>query len=280
MKILITGCNGQLGRELSKQLMAHDRRYELIETDIHNLDITDQKEVNRFIENQRPDIIINSAAYTNVDGCEADEVLAFKVNALGAQNMSIAAYRIGARIVQISTDYVFDGTGCAPKREYDRVNPQSCYGRSKALGEELVRGTNPRHYILRTAWLYGEGGNFVRTMLKLAKEKKEVSVVYDQVGSPTSTVDLAKCVINLIDTEHYGTYHATCEGSCSWFDLAKKIFELKDIDIKVNAITTEQLNRPANRPKYSVLDNFMLKLLNLNTFRHWEESLVEYLRCN
>jgi dTDP-4-dehydrorhamnose reductase len=278
MKVLITGCKGQLGLELIRQLNDKRQRNVILETDIHNLDITNQKQIFDLVESQRPDIIINSAAYTNVDGCEADELRAFKVNAIGAQNLSVAAYKVGAKIVQVSTDYVFDGTGNTPKREYDAVNPQSVYGKSKALGEKLVRVANPRHYIVRTAWLYGDGKNFVRTMLQLAKEKDELNVVCDQIGSPTSTVDLAKCIINLIDTEYYGTYHATCEGFCSWYDFAKKIFELKKIDVKLNRITTEQLNRRANRPKYSVLDNFMLKLINLNTFRNWEEALEEYLR--
>lgn len=277
MKVLITGCRGQLGIELAKQLRQTKKSYEIIETDIHNLNISDQKAVLQTAEAERPDIIINCAAYTNVDACETNEHAAFRVNSIGAQNLSVAAYKTGASIMQVSTDYVFDGQGNAPKREYDAVNPKSCYGRSKALGEMLVRETNPRHYIVRTAWLYGEGSNFVRTMLKLAEERNEIAVVHDQIGSPTSTADLAKCMVNLLETESYGTYHATCEGSCSWYDFAVKIFELKGIDIKVSQITTEQLNRPANRPKYSVLDNYMLKLMNLNNFRHWEDALKEYL---
>lgn len=277
-KVLVTGCGGQLGIELIKHFKRFDNLYEIIETDVHNLDITNQKQVMEFMKNSRPDFVVNCAAYTNVDGCEADEANAFKVNAIGAQNLSIAAYETCAKIVQVSTDYVFDGIDTMPKRECDLTNPQSVYGKSKEWGERLVIQSNPRHYIVRTAWLYGEGNNFVRTMLKIAKEKDELSVVGDQIGSPTSTVDLAKCIINLINTESYGIYHATCEGECSWYDFAKKVFEIKRVDIKVNRITTEELNRPANRPKYSVLDNFMLKLIGLNTFRHWEEALEEYLK--
>lgn len=275
MKMLITGCNGQLGLELLRQL--NGRKYEVIETDVHNLDITNSKQVVDFVEFHRPEAIINCAAYTNVDACESNEQAAFRVNALGAQNLSAAAYKVNAKIVQVSTDYVFDGTGTTPKREYDKTNPQSVYGSSKLLGEQLVRETNPRHFILRTAWLYGEGNNFVRTMLKLAKEKSEVSVVNDQTGSPTSTVDLARCIIDIVNTESYGTYHATCEGQCSWYDFAAKIFDLKGTNIKVNPITSDQLDRPAPRPKFSVLDNFMLKLIGLNNFRSWEEALEEYL---
>lgn len=278
MKILITGCKGQLGCELTKQLSMSNIRHKLIETDIHNLDITNQAGVLALIKEQRPDIVINCAAYTNVDMCETDETNAFRINAIGAQNLSIGCYAVGASIVQISTDYVFDGLGDKPKKEYDAVNPLSCYGKSKALGEMLVRETNPRHYIVRTAWLYGQGSNFINTMLKLAAQKEEVNVVFDQLGSPTSSVDLAKCIIDLIHTENYGTYHATCEGHCSWYDLAKKIYELTGQKTNVKGITTEQLNRPAARPKYSVLDNFMLRLIGMNKFRHWEDSLKEYLK--
>ena len=277
MKILITGSRGQLGIELIKQL-SDKEHYELIETDVHNLDIINQNQVFELVKLKEPEVIINCAAYTNVDGCEAKEADAFRVNAIGAQNLATAAYSVGAKIVQVSTDYVFDGTGSTIKREYDKTNPQSVYGSSKELGEQLVRQTNPKHYIVRTAWLYGEGNNFVRTMLKLSKEKTEISVVNDQVGSPTSTVDLARCIIELIGTDSYGTYHATCEGQCSWYDFAKRIFELKGINIKVNPITSEQLDRPAPRPKFSVLDNFMLKLVGLNSLRPWEESLEEYLK--
>ena len=275
MKILLTGSRGQLGIELIRQLNSYN--YQIIETDVHNLDISNEKKVYELVLKEKPEIIINCAAYTNVDGCEANDQAAFGVNAIGARNLSTAAFNVGAKIVQVSTDYVFDGTGNTPKREYDKTNPQSIYGISKELGEVLVRQTNPRHFILRTAWLYGEGNNFVRTMLKLAQEKPEINVVNDQLGSPTSTVDLARCIINIVRTESYGTYHATCEGQCSWYDFAKKIFELKGINIKVNPITSEELSRPAPRPKYSVLDNFMLKLIGMNSFRTWEEAIEEYL---
>lgn len=276
MKLLITGSKGQLGIELINQLV-DEKEIQLIETDVHNLDISNEKQVFDLILKEKPQIIINCAAYTNVDACEANEATAFKVNAVGARNLSAAGYQIGSKILQVSTDYVFDGYGNTPKREYDRTNPSSVYGRSKELGEILVRQANPRHFIVRTAWLYGEGNNFVRTMLKLAKEKNQISVVNDQFGSPTSTVDLARSIINLISTNSFGTYHATCEGQCSWYDFARKIFEITGLDIKVIPITSEELNRPAPRPKYSVLDNFMLKLIGINTFRNWEEAITEYL---
>ena len=272
----MTGSKGQLGLELIKQIKSQ-KGFELIETDIHNLDIACKQEVFQLVDSCKPDFIINCAAYTNVDECESNEAKAFGINAVGARNLSIAANKLGAGIMQVSTDYVFDGHGNTPLREYDTVNPQNCYGRSKALGEVMVRETNNRHYIVRTAWLYGDGNNFVKTMLRLAQSKKQVDVVGDQTGSPTSTIDLAKCMINLLETELYGTYHATCEGSCSWYDFAKKIFELKGIDISINKITSDQLKRTAKRPQYTVLDNYMLKLIGLNTFRDWETALDEYI---
>lgn len=276
MKVLITGCRGQLGLELSRRL--NRMGYHLLQTDIPMLDITDAKQVSLFISQEKPYVVINCSAHTNVDKCESDEHNAFKVNAIGAQNLAIASFNIGSKIIHISTDYVFDGTDRKPKREYDFVKPLNVYGKSKAYGEKLVRDFNPRHFILRTAWLYGEGNNFVRTMLKFAQEKKAVDVVDDQYGTPTSTADLAQCVIDLMGTEHYGTFHATCEGSCSWWEFARKIFELKGIDIKVNKIMTDQLPRLAARPKYSVLENFMLNLLGMNRFKNWEVALEEYLK--
>ena len=153
----------------------------------------------------------------------------------------------------------------------------NAYGKSKALGERMVIETNPRHFIVRTAWLYGEGHNFVRTMLKLVSEQAVIRVVNDQFGSPTSTVGLAQCIINLIETEHYGIYHGTCEGECSWCEFARRILEIKRINIEVTPISSDELNQPAQRPVYSVLENYMLELIGLNTFRKWEEALAEYL---
>ncbi len=277
MKVLLTGCEGQLGRELIRQLDNCTGKYEVFKTDIGSLDITDYNAVIEAMTSIRPETVINCAANTNVDACEDNEISSFRINAMGARNLSAASELVGAKIVQVSTDYVFDGSISKPKREYDETNPQNCYGRSKLLGEKLVKDTNKKFFIVRTAWLYGDGGNFVRTMLRLSKEKKQIDIVNDQTGSPTSTVDLARCIINLINTNNYGIYHATAEGACSWYEFAKAIFKIAGIDVQVNAITSEQLSRPALRPKYSVLDNFMLKILDINNFRHWEEALREYL---
>ena len=279
MKICITGAKGQLGLELQRQLKQKGID-EVIPTDYTTLDITDLEAVKRFALEHKPEVIINCAAHTAVDKCEEDVDNAYKINAIGGKNLAIAASEIGAKLVHISTDYVFDGENPMPRREDDKVSPQTIYGKSKLLGEELIKTFCKKHFIIRTAWLYGEGNNFVRTMLKLAENHDEINVVGDQFGSPTSTKDLAKVVIELMQTEYYGTYHGTCEGECSWYDFACKIFELKDVKVKVNKVTSEEFVRPAPRPKYSVLDNFMLKLYGLNSFRTWEEALEDYLKEN
>ena len=276
MKILITGSKGQLGLELVKQLKIKGL-YKIIDTDRDELDIVDIDNVNEFILSSKPDVVINCAAHTAVDLCETDIENAYKINAIGPRNLAIACEKIGAKFVQVSTDYVFDGNGNRPYREDDKTNPNSIYGSSKLMGENFTKEFCSKYFIVRTAWLYGEGNNFVRTMLKLSETNKEINVVNDQFGSPTSTVDLAKAIIELIHTEHYGTYHGTCEGKCSWYDFAQKIFEISNIDIKVNPVTSEEYKRLAPRPAYSVLDNFMLKLVGLNSFRNWEDALIEYL---
>ena len=276
MKVVITGAKGQLGLEIIKQLKQIST-YEVIATDRTNLNIVDINQVEEIINKEKPDVVINCAAHTAVDLCETDIENAYKINALGPRNLAIACEKVGAKLVQVSTDYVFDGNGNKPYREDDITCPNSIYGSSKLMGEEFTKQFCSKYFIVRTAWLYGEGNNFVRTMLKLAETNKELNVVDDQIGSPTSTVDLAKAIINLINTEYYGTYHGTCEGQCSWYDFAKKIFELKNIDIKVNPVSSEEFKRPAPRPAYSVLDNFMFKLVGLNSFRNWEDALNEYL---
>ncbi len=276
MKILITGSEGQLGLELKRQLTSYN--IEFLALNRLQLDISNFDQVNRTILNLRPDVVINCGAYTKVEESETNEIEAFKVNGLGPKNIAIATEKINSKIIQISTDYVFDGKVNRPYREHDVPNPLNVYGKSKLVGENFVKEFNHKHFIIRTSWLYGEGNNFVKTILKTASKTNELSIVGDQIGTPTSTKDLTKAILNLIKTEQYGIYHGSCEGSCSWYEFAKRILEIKDIDIRVNKITTEELNRGAKRPKYSVLDNFMLKLMGLNTFRYWEDSLEEYLK--
>lgn len=276
MKILVTGSNGQLGKEIIKQL--DHTNHIIFCKDRKTLDISNFEELKEFIVDKRPDVIINCAAYTKVDLCESEIELAYKINALGARNIAICAQEIGAKNVYISTDYIFDGESEIPYKEDDKPCPSSIYGKSKLLGEEYTKTMSSKYFIIRTAWLYGDGHNFVKTMIKLSQNNKEINVVNDQYGSPTSTKDLAKVILNLINTEYYGTYHGTNQGSCTWYDFAKKIFEIENIDIKLNPITSEEFKCAAKRPKFSVLDNFMLKLIDMDTFRNWEDAIYDYLK--
>jgi dTDP-4-dehydrorhamnose reductase len=279
--VLITGSSGQLGLELQNKLK---NKYELIVTSRADLDITDTQQVTEFIKIKKPDVIINCAAYTAVDLCEQQEDAAYESNAIGPKNLAIAANEIGAKLVHISTDYVFDGEGnkdengnIRPYYETDITNPQSVYGRTKLEGERFVISKTNKYFIIRTAWLYGEGKNFVRTMINLSKTNAEVKVVNDQIGSPTSTAELANMIENLIETEEYGIYHGTCEGYCSWYDLTCEIYRLLNINTKVIPVTTDEFPRPARRPKYSVLENKKLNELGLYKFKTWHEALKIYL---
>lgn len=276
MKILITGANGQLGKELTKQYS--NKNVELILTDAKELDITNTRLVNEFILNHKPNVIINCAAHTQVDKCETEVDLAFKINTIGPKNLAQASYMVGADIVQISTDYVFDGEGNCDLTEFDKTNPKSVYGVTKLYGEEFIKNLNPRHYIVRTAWLYGDGNNFVETMLNLSKTNKVLKVVNDQIGTPTNTVDLARVIIKLVEDKNYGLFHCTCKGKASWYEFAKEIFRIKNIDVEVVPCTTEEFPRPAKRPKYSVLRNYMLELTTGDITRDWREALEEYLK--
>lgn len=273
MKILVTGANGQLGREVARQGHEH----ELILTDSDALDIRDGKAVANFFRAVKPDVVIHCAAYTNVDGAEADFDSAFRVNVVGAQNIAAGCLECGARMVYVSTDYVFDGQGEMPYREYDQTNPQSVYGNTKLQGEQIVKEILGRHYIIRTAWLYGEGNNFVRTMLRLGESNDTLRVVDDQIGTPTSTVDLTTAIFKLLASDAYGTYHGTCQGQCSWYEFACEIFRQTGKDIKVIPVTTAEFPRVAKRPAHSVLDNYMLRMTVGDPMRTWQEALTEYL---
>lgn len=276
MKILVTGANGQLGREIQKQFGS---QHELILTDIDSLDITSHNQVRELFTQVKPQAVVHCAAYTNVDGAEADYDGAFKVNVVGSQNLASQCLEHQARMVYVSTDYVFDGNTDKAYYEFSMTNPQSVYGKTKLLGEEIVQKILARHYIVRTAWLYGDGNNFVKTMLKLAQEKDSLQVVNDQIGSPTNTKDLANTIFRLLATDAYGTYHASCNGQCSWYDFATKIFALKGIAIPVKPVPTEAFPRPAKRPQHAVLRNYMLEMTIGDTMRDWEDALKEYLEC-
>jgi dTDP-4-dehydrorhamnose reductase len=277
MKVLITGANGQLGREIANQYK-EKANVNLILTNSSSLDITKFKEVYSFVNIIKPDVIINCAAYTSVDKCETEIDLAYRVNTLGPKNLASAAYGIGAAIVHLSTDYVFGSNEYKLLTEFHSVNPQSIYGKSKLQGEFLVKNHNPKHYIVRTAWLYGDGNNFVRTMINLSKTNEVIKVVNDQMGTPTSTVDVARVIMKLVEDSNYGLFHCTCKGECTWYELTKEIFRLKGINTKVLPCTTEEFKTLAKRPKFSVLRNYMLELTTGDITRNWKESLEEYLK--
>lgn len=285
-KILVTGCNGQLGRAIRKEYAAEQA--EFINTDVMEgegitaLDITDVDAVLKLARETKPDVIINCAAHTNVDKCEEQWDLAYKINALGPRNLSIAAAELGAKMIHVSTDYVFEGNGTRPYTEFDEPNPVSAYGKTKLEGEKFVKEFAPRHFILRTAWLYGDGKNFVKTMLKLSESHEEVSVVCDQLGSPTSAVELAKMIHYLEGTENYGVFHATCEGDTNWADFTEEIFRKTGKNTKVNHVTSAQYKEmnpaSANRPAYSILDNYMLRLTGDYRMADWHDALDVYLK--
>ena len=285
-KILVTGCNGQLGRAIQKEYAGE---VEFILTDVAeqegiiSLDITDIDAVMALVRQQKPDVIINCAALTNVDGCEKMWDTAYKINAIGPRNLSIAATAVDAKLVHVSTDYVFAGTEDAPRTEFDTPDPISAYGKTKLEGERFVEQFAKKYFILRTAWLYGDGKNFIKTMVRLSKTHDEVSVVCDQFGSPTSAVELAKMIHFLEPTENYGTFHATCEGETNWADFTDVFFAKLGITTKVNHITSEEYARmypdAARRPAYSNLDNYMLRLTTDQfAMAHWEDALDVYLK--
>ena len=276
-KIIITGCNGQLGREMNR-FYEGNTDIELINTDVDELDITNVDAVMKLAKEVQPYAIVNCAAYTAVDACETNQDLAFKVNAIGPRNLAIAARETGAKILHVSTDYVFDGTKETPYYESDPICPQSVYGSTKAEAEKMVQQMADRFYILRTAWLYGDGKNFAKTMLRLSETNDVVKVVGDQFGTPTSAYELTKGIDSLLFTDNYGLFHATCEGSCNWAEFAQEIFRLAGKNTKVQAITTAEYGAPANRPAHSVLENYMFKMTNGYMFADWHDAIEKYLK--
>ena len=276
-KIIVTGCNGQLGRAVN-EFYKNDPEISFVNTDVDELDITDIDAVLKLVREVRPYAIINCAAFTAVDACETQYEKAFAINAIGPRNLAIAARETGAKLMHISTDYVFDGKGTKPYVETDVTAPASAYGSTKLAGEKFVEQFAEKYFILRTAWLYGDGKNFAKTMLKLAETHDVVRVVNDQFGSPTSTVELTKAIAALLFTDNYGIFHATCEGSCSWADFAAEIFRLAGKQTKVEGISTEEYGSVTPRPLYSVLDNRMFRLTTDFTFADWHDAIAVYLK--
>lgn len=280
MKILITGAAGMLGADLQNALgPSHNLILTDVVGDLRHLDITDTNQVTETIVGCRPDMVIHAAAYTDVDGCERDPERAYLLNGVGAWNVALACQEAHSALVYISTDFVFDGAKGEPYTEDDAPNPINHYGASKLAGEEHVKDLCPKHFIVRTAWLYGENGkSFPRSILNAAQTKKELKVVADQIGSPTLTTDLASAIRDLIDTSAYGIYHITNKGSCSWCEFAKAILSYAGInDVEVLPISSEEWPSPTRRPKYSVLRHLALELQGRDNLRPWEEALQDFI---
>lgn len=276
MKIWVTGSNGQVGTAIQEVL--NPLEAELLNTDMEELDITEIDEVLSFAEINRPDVIINCAAITNVMVCEDNKELAYKVNALGARNLSIAARKIGAKLVQMSTDDVFDGVKNEPYNEFDDANPNTIYGRSKLAGENYVKEFTEKHFIIRSNWIYGKGRNFVNDLLERVKTQDTLSIASDQFGSPTWANDVAKLILELIQTNEYGTYHVTAKGVCSRYEFAKEILRLSGQHANVIPVPTKDAEISSVRPAYAVLDNFILRILQMNSLPDWKDSLEEFMK--
>ena len=293
MKVLITGCHGQLGTELQKQLATGTselgaipgvlRQSEVIPIDIDTLDLSETDAVMRFVQECRPDIIFNCAAYTNVDGCETNTDLAYKANAIGPKNLAIAASAVSATLVHVSTDYVFDGkpNGSIPRDETDNPSPISAYGSTKLAGEAFVQEYGKKYFIVRTAWLYSYyGKNFVKTIVNAGRKYGTLEVVNDQYGNPTNAADLAHVLLQLAVTDQYGIYHCTGEGVASWYEFAKEIIALSGIQATVSSCTSKEYKRKhpdsADRPAWSALENRRLKETIGNPMRNWKEALACY----
>ena len=281
MKIIITGANGMLGTDLSALLRSH---YDVLGIDIHNCNILHYEQLQEVILAYQPDVIIHTAAYTDVDGAETNQEIVRQLNVTGTQHVAKLARICRAKMVYISTDYVFDGKKDSPYTEDDQVNPLGVYGATKFMGEQevhhlLTHNSQQNYLIVRTAWLYGRHGkNFVSAILQHAEQQQLLRVVNDQTGSPTYTRDLARGILALLKHETFGIVHVTNSGQCTWFDFAKAILAYQGLsDLVIEAITTEELQRPAPRPKFSVLDTSKFTMLTGQELRHWQEGLHAYL---
>lgn len=283
MKVLVTGATGQLGTDVVS--LFKETGHSVIACDRNTLDIIDQASCFATLNEYKPDVVIHCAAYTAVDLAEQEVDAAYTVNAVGTRNMVIASERVGAKFCYISTDYVFDGLSEGPYHEYDNTNPQTIYGKSKRAGEMLVQSLSSAYFIVRTSWVYGlYGKNFVKTMLRLGEEKSEIKVIHDQKGSPTYTIDLAQFLLELIQTERYGIYHASNSEICTWYEFAVAIFQEAELitgkkyAAKVHPCTTEEFPLPATRPRNSVMEHLAIRTNGLTDLRPWREGLREFLK--
>ena len=282
MVVLVTGANGQLGQAI--QFVAGNYpNIHFVFCSSSDLDITNKENCDSVFNKEKPDFCINAAAYTAVDKAESEPEQAELINVIGAKNLAEACKNFNAKLIHISTDFVFDGSKNSPYNETDLPNPKGVYGQTKLDGEIAIQEVFEAYFIIRTSWVYSQfGNNFMKTMLRLASERSSLSVVNDQIGTPTNAVDLAECLVTIItehsklNTEHYGIYNFSNEGQCSWFDFAKKIFEINQVKIDVTPIPTTQFPTPAERPKYSVLDKTKIKTVFGIDIKSWEQSIEIY----
>jgi dTDP-4-dehydrorhamnose reductase len=281
MVVLVTGGNGQLGQSI-QYIAPKYAQIDFIFADSDTLDITNEKECFSFFEKHKPHYCINTAAYTAVDKAESEPEKAHNINVLGAKNLAQACLKHNSILLHISTDFVFDGTKNSPYQETDIPNPLGVYGKTKLDGEKAIQETFSNYYIIRTSWVYSQfANNFMKTMLRLAQERDSLSIVSDQVGTPTHAVDLAECLVKIIQNHNnnqlvhtnYGLYHFSNEGYCSWFDFAKKIFEVNNVTIAIQPIPSSAYPTPAKRPLYSVLDKTKIKKTFNLDIPNWEQSL-------
>lgn len=276
MRVLVTGANGQLGYNVVERLKKLN--IEHIGVNRENFDLTNEEQTKSFILNYRPEVVIHCAAYTTVDKAEDERDLCYAVNVLGTRYIAQACKELDAKMVYISTDYVFDGEKEEPYEVTDTPNPVNYYGLTKYLGEQEVQKNSDKFFIVRTSWVFGKNGNnFVKTMLKLGQERKEIKVVCDQVGSPTYTYDLAKLLCDMIQTDKYGVYHATNEGYCSWYEFACEIFKMAGMDVNVIPIRSEKYPTKVKRPRNSILSKKNLDKSGFNRLPKWEDSLQNYI---
>ncbi|OOC63681.1 dTDP-4-dehydrorhamnose reductase [Paenibacillus ihbetae] len=282
MRVLVTGANGQLGQDVVQCFRVSGHEVEGLGR--AKLDITDLDQCFDVMSKSRPEAVIHCAAYTAVDAAESDAEGAYLVNAIGTRNIALAAEKVGAKLIYISTDYVFNGNADRPYSEYDPTDPKTVYGQSKLAGEQMVRDFCSKWFIVRTSWVFGlNGSNFVKTMLRLGEEKPVLQVVHDQKGSPTYTVDLARFLLQLLPTEKYGIYHASNSGSCTWYEFTGAIFEEAreqiglTITAKLEPCTTAQFPRPAPRPAFSVMDHLAIRINQLQDLPHWRDGLKQFM---
>lgn len=283
MRVAVIGGNGQLGQDVCSAFS--EAKHDAVALTHADVEISSYDSVKNALEHIQPDLVINTAAFHNVDRCETEPTPAFTINALGARNVASVSNSVGAVLLHISTDYVFDGLKRRPYVEQDAPAPLNVYGNSKLAGEFFVRGIAQRYFLVRVSGIYGQhpcrakgGLNFVEMMLKLARERGEVRVVGDEIVTPTPTSEIAKQLVLLSGTSEYGIYHASSEGSCSWYEFASAIFELSGTSVKLEKAQPGEFPARAKRPKYSVLENKALKERSLNVFTHWKNGLAQYLK--